>query len=87
MSLFSFRPGPGGLRRHFLAMYPSSGDVVELTSANFDRLVMQSDNIWIVEFYAPWCGHCQSLAPEYQKAAGKLKVRVPRISSYHSDID
>lgn len=65
-----------------VAMYPSSGDVVELTSANFDRLVMQSDNIWIVEFYAPWCGHCQSLAPEYQKAATKLKVCLFKLPQY-----
>lgn len=57
-----------------MAMYPSSGDVVELTGANFDKLVVQSDNIWIVEFYAPWCGHCQSLVPEYKKAAAALKV-------------
>lgn len=57
------------------AMYPSSGDVVELTGSNFDQQVIKSDNIWIVEFYAPWCGHCQSLAPEYKKAASKLKVK------------
>lgn len=56
-----------------MAMYPSSGDVFELNSANFERLVLQSDNIWIVEFYAPWCGHCQTLAPEYKKAAAQLK--------------
>ncbi|CAG2055984.1 unnamed protein product [Timema podura] len=40
---------------------------------NFDRLVLQSDSLWIVEFYAPWCGHCQSFADEYSKAATALK--------------
>ena len=54
-------------------MYPSSGDVVELTATNFQRLVEQSDNVWVVEFFAPWCGHCQQLVPEYKKAATALK--------------
>jgi len=47
--------------------------VVELTPANFQKEVMKSDNVWIVEFYAPWCGHCQRLTPEYKKAATALK--------------
>ncbi|XP_046427345.1 protein disulfide-isomerase A6 homolog isoform X1 [Neodiprion fabricii] len=55
------------------ALYPTSSDVVDLTPSNFDRLVLQSDNVWIVEFYAPWCGHCQQLVPEYGKAATALK--------------
>lgn len=56
-----------------LALYPSSGNVVELTPNNFDKLVTRSDEVWIVEFFAPWCGHCQQLVPEYTKAANALK--------------
>lgn len=56
--------------------YTSDTDVVELTPKNFDKLVINSDEIWIVEFYAPWCGHCQALTPEYKKAATALKVLI-----------
>ncbi|KAJ0182759.1 hypothetical protein K1T71_002128 [Dendrolimus kikuchii] len=55
------------------ALYDSSSDVVELTPSNFDKLVTNSDEVWIVEFYAPWCGHCKNLVPEYKKAARALK--------------
>ena len=34
--------------------YTSSDDVVELTPSNFNKLVIQSDEVWMVEFYAPW---------------------------------
>uniref|UniRef100_A0A336KRW2 Protein disulfide-isomerase n=1 Tax=Culicoides sonorensis TaxID=179676 RepID=A0A336KRW2_CULSO len=40
---------------------------------NFDELVMQSDKDVLVEFYAPWCGHCKKLAPVYDEVAEKLK--------------
>jgi len=55
------------------ALFSPSDDVVELTAGNFNHLVVNSDDIWLVEFYAPWCGHCRSLAPEWQKAATALK--------------
>lgn len=55
------------------ALYTSSSPVVQLNQNNFANLVTKSDAIWLVEFYAPWCGHCKSLAPEYEKAAKALK--------------
>jgi len=54
------------------ALY-SNDDVIELTASNFKKQVLDSDSVWIVEFYAPWCGHCKSLVPEYKKAAKALK--------------
>ncbi|KHN38504.1 Protein disulfide isomerase-like 2-3 [Glycine soja] len=49
---------------------------VELNSGNFDELVIKSKELWIVEFFAPWCGHCKKLAPEWKKASNNLKGKV-----------
>eukprot|EP00758_Cryptobia_borreli_P001093 Tbor_TRINITY_DN1932_c0_g1::TRINITY_DN1932_c0_g1_i1::g.3561::m.3561/K09584/PDIA6, TXNDC7; protein disulfide-isomerase A6 len=46
--------------------------VVELTDKTFESEVLNSGEPWLVEFYAPWCGHCKSLAPEWKKAAEEL---------------
>jgi len=54
------------------AFYSSSGPVIELTPSNFESKI-KSGGIWLVEFYAPWCGHCQSLKPAWEQAARALK--------------
>ena len=54
----------------------SDKDVVVLNGDNFDALVLGSKDIWLVEFYAPWCGHCKNLEPEWNQAATRLKGQV-----------
>ncbi|XP_078444049.1 protein disulfide isomerase-like 2-3 [Wolffia australiana] len=49
---------------------------IELNSQNFDDLVIKSKDLWIVEFFAPWCGHCKKLAPEWKRASNNLKGKV-----------
>jgi protein disulfide-isomerase A6 len=44
-----------------LALYGPHSGVVDLNPNNFDHRVKDSDGIWIVEFFAPWCGHCQQV--------------------------
>ncbi|KAG5454476.1 Protein disulfide-isomerase A6 [Clonorchis sinensis] len=66
-----------------LGLYSSNDDVIELTPSNFNR-VTSDDSVWFVEFYAPWCGHCKNLAPEWKKAATALKG-VVKLAAVNAD--
>mgnify|MGYP001792639942 FL=1 len=39
---------------------------------NFDEVVNDPDRDVLIEFYAPWCGHCKNLEPKYKELAEKV---------------
>ncbi|KCV70239.1 hypothetical protein H696_02569 [Fonticula alba] len=56
-----------------LTAIAAASDVVDLNKDNFDSVVNAEGATSMVEFFAPWCGHCKQLAPKYEEAATKLK--------------
>merc|ERR1719512_78313 len=60
------------------ASLPEEDGVLVLDEKTFDAAI--KDNTFIlVEFFAPWCGHCKQFAPEYSAAAKQLKLQSPPI--------
>ena len=42
------------------SLYDKNSPVIQLTAKDFNQV---KTGIWLVEFYAPWCGHCKNIAP------------------------
>ena len=61
----------------------SKAEVIVLTDSDFDEKVLKSPDAWFIEFYAPWCGHCKQLQPEWEKLAKRISkdVKVAKVDA------
>jgi protein disulfide-isomerase A6 len=60
-------------------------DVIACNDDDFDSVVLDEKSDVLVEFYAPWCGHCKRLAPDYEKLgatfAGESHVKIVKVDA------
>jgi len=68
---------------------PNDEAVVTLVGKNFEAVAFDNTKDVFVEFYAPWCGHCKSLAPKYEALAeeysGNANVVIAKVDSTEND--
>merc|ERR1719430_1706818 len=67
----------------------SANDVKVAVAKNFDELVTKSEKDVLVEFYAPWCGHCKKLTPIYDELGAAMKeenVEIVKMDATANDV-
>lgn len=67
----------------------NDGPVKVAVAKNFEELVTNSKKDVLIEFYAPWCGHCKSLAPKYDELGEKMtgeEVEIVKMDATANDV-
>ncbi|XP_022914992.2 protein disulfide-isomerase A3 [Onthophagus taurus] len=67
----------------------NDGPVVVAVAKNFDDVVTNNGKDTLIEFYAPWCGHCKKLAPTFDELGEKLKnedVSIVKMDATANDV-
>ena len=65
----------------------AASSVLDLIPDNFDDIVLKSGKPALVEFFAPWCGHCKKLAPIYEELATNFDFAKDKVSIAKVDAD
>ena len=65
----------------------AASSVLDLLPSNFDDVVLKSGKPALVEFFAPWCGHCKKLAPVYEELGDKFASSKDKVSIAKVDAD
>jgi len=64
----------------------SAGTSIPLTAESFQKLVTTTQDPWFIKFYAPWCHHCQALAPNWLQMSKELKGKL-NIGEVNCDVE
>jgi protein disulfide-isomerase A6 len=65
-------------------LYTKNSAVLQITGTDYERVIARSNYTSILEFYAPWCGHCQNLKPAYESAAKSL-AGIAKVAAVNCD--